>query len=523
MAPKSRRSVQLVWLIPLIAVLIGGWLAVKAIMDRGPSITITFDTGEGIEAGKTKIKIRDVDVGLVTAEALSADSTRVIVSADLVKGMERHLVEDTLFFVVRPRISGGNVSGLGTLVSGAYIGMDFGKSSNARRDFIGIKTPPVFSSDVPGREFVLHSSDIGSLDTGSPVYFRRLQVGQLVGYELDKEGKAVTLKVFINTPYEKFVTPNTRFWHASGIDVTLDASGIKLDTQSMVAMMIGGLAFETPADSTALPPAAAGADFRLFDNRAEAMRNPDPMVVKAMMVFRESVRGLAPGAPVDFRGILVGEVTAIKVDLDEATHEVTIPVEVDIYPGRLRARALKLEQRAVLGGRARQEFMQEMMVRGLRAQLRTGNLLTGQLYIALDFFPNAPKRKPASNGDVFEMLTVPSSTQELQATIESIALKIQEMPLKEIGADLRQTLQSANRLIQHFDSDLTPEARAAIADVRKALAATEGVLKPESPLQQDARDAMRELARAAQAFRLLADYLERHPEALIQGKKEGEK
>jgi len=521
-APKSARSIQLVWLIPLVAVLVGGWIAVKAILDRGPEITISFDTAEGLEAGKTKIKYKDVEVGQVSSVVLSEDLKHVIVTADLVKGTERYLVDDTRFWVVRPRVTGGDVSGLGTLLSGAYIGMDIGKSGRSTRHFTALKTPPVYAFEVPGREFVLRGSDLGSLDPGAPVYFRRIQVGQIASHALDKDGKGVTLKLFVNAPYDRYVTADTRFWHASGFDVTLDASGVKIQTQSLVAMLSGGLAFETPAESAALPPAAAGAEFRLYAHRAEAMKTPDAIVMKTVMVFRESVRGLAPGAPIDFRGIVVGEVTAIKVELDPATLQFTIPVEVNIYPARLRTRLVK--QQAALGERERREFLNAMMGQGLRAQLRTGNLLTGQLFIALDFFPHAPKIKTTTlDVDAFEVHTIPSGLTELQETVSSIAKKIQDLPLGEIATDLRQTLQSATKLIQHFETDLTPEARAAIADARKALAATERALATESPLQQDARNAMRELARAAQAFRLLADYLERHPEALIQGKKEGEK
>lgn len=522
-APKSARSIQLVWLIPLVAVLVGGWIAVKSILDRGPEITISFDTAEGLEAGKTKIKFKDVEVGLVSSVVLSEDLKRVIVTADFVKGAERHLVDDTRFWVVRPRVTGGDVSGLGTLLSGAYIGMDIGKSGRSTRHFTALKTPPVFAFEVPGREFVLRSSDLGSLDPGAPVYFRRIQVGQIVSHALDKDGKGVTLKLFVNAPYDRYVTADTRFWQASGFDVTLDASGVKIHTQSLVSMLSGGLAFETPAESAALPPAAAGAEFRLFANRAEAMINPDAIVMKTVMVFRETVRGLVRGAPIDFRGIVVGEVTAIKVELDPATLHITIPVEVNIYPARLRTRLVKGKESPVLSEPQRREFLNAMMGQGLRAQLRTGNLLTGQLFIALDFFPNAPKIKTTLDGDAFEIHTIPSGLTELQETIASITKKIQDLPLGEIATDLRQTLQSATKLIQHFETDLTPEVRAAIVDARKALAATERAVATAAPLQQDAQEAMRELARAAQAFRILADYLERHPEALIQGKKEGEK
>jgi len=521
-APKSTRSIQLVWLIPLVAVLVGGWLAVRAIIEKGPTITISFETAESLEAGKTKIRYKEVEVGLVNSVELSKETKSVIVTAEITKTAEPYLVESTRFWVVRPRISGGGVSGLGTLLSGAYIGVDIGKSGKPTRHFTALKEPPVFSFEVPGREFVLHSSDIGSLENGSPIYFRRFQVGQVASYALDQDGTGVTLKVFVNAPYDRYVTPDTRFWHASGIDVTLDASGIKINTQSLVALVSGGLAFETPAGSAALPPAAEAAEFRLFAHRDEAMKTPDPVVMKAEMVFRESVRGLAPGAPIDFRGIVIGEVTAIRVEFDLAGHQIYIPVEANIYPYRLRARMVN--KGPVLSDRERRDFMNALTARGMRAQLRTGNLLTGQLYIALDFFPDASKIKLASNGDVLELVTIESDLARLTESAASIAKKIQDLPLEEISGDLRQTLQSATKLIQHFDTDLTPEARAALAEARKALAATERALNPESPLQQDARDAMRELARAAQAFRILADYLERHPEALIQGKKkEGEK
>ncbi len=268
-APKSRSPLTLVWLVPLLALLIGGWLVVKTIMEQGPTITITFNNAEGIEAGKTKLKYKDVEIGKVTEVSLSRDLKQVVVTAELAKSFTPHLIEDTTFWVVRARISGGSVSGLGTLLSGAYIGVDVGKSANKQRKFTGLEVPPVIQIDTPGREFVLHSDDLGSLDAGSPVFFRRLQVGQIKGYELDKDGMGVSLKVFINEPYDKYVTTNTRFWNASGIDLTLDSGGIKLQTQSMVSILLGGVAFGTPADSYERPAADANREFSLFANRED--------------------------------------------------------------------------------------------------------------------------------------------------------------------------------------------------------------------------------------------------------------
>ncbi|MGH6784583.1 MAG: intermembrane transport protein PqiB, partial [Sphingomicrobium sp.] len=228
--PVRRRSVQIVWIIPIVAALIGGWLAVMAILERGPTIRITFKTAEGLEAGKTTIKYKNVNMGTVTRIELSEDRSRVIATAEVTPRAEGFLVADTRFWVVRPRIAGSQVSGLGTLVSGSYIGVDIGTSTKRKRKFTGLETPPIVTADLPGLEFVLSGEDLGSLDIGSPVYFRRIQVGQVVAFALDKGGEGVTLRIFVHAPYDRYVTASTHFWQASGIDLTLDAAGIKVQT-----------------------------------------------------------------------------------------------------------------------------------------------------------------------------------------------------------------------------------------------------------------------------------------------------
>ena len=522
-APKSGRSLQLVWLIPLVAALVGGWLAVKAILDKGPAITITFETSEGLEAGKTRLRYKDVEMGLVTGITLAPDTSHVIVAAELVKDAKRYLVEDTRFWVVRPRISGGSVTGIGTLLGGSYIGMDIGKSGKERHEFTGLEVPPIVTLNEAGRVFTLRSENAGSLDVGSPLYFRRLKVGQIISFELDQDGKGVNLKLFVYAPYDRFVKDNTRFWHASGIDVTLDSSGVRLDTQSAVSIAIGGLAFETPAEWADMPPAAAGAEFRLFANHAEALRNPDTDVMKLAMVFEESVRGLAVGAEIDFRGIGVGTVTSIRPHVDTATKHLNVRVKADFFPRRLRSR---IDAKApILSNDQRRALVDGMVARGLRAQLRTGSLLTGQLYIALDFFPAAAKITPRKDtrldaDDLPEIPTVASSLLELQETLSAVSAKIRKFPLEQVGEDLQATLKSASRLIERVDTETLPEVRTALADLRRAVDSADQALKPNSPLSQDAREAMREIARAAAAFRSLSDYLDRHPEALVSGKRE---
>jgi paraquat-inducible protein B len=536
---RHLRSSQLIWIIPIVAAIIGISLAVKSYVERGPVITITFKSGEGMESGKTKIKYKDVQIGEVKSIAIAKDRSHIVVTAELSKEAEGLLVEDTQFWVVRARISGGGVSGLGTLMGGSYIGVDAGTSSERRDKFNGLERQPVISMDVPGRQFVLHTQDIGSLDVASPLFYRRMQVGEVVAYELDKDGKGVTLKVFVRTPYDRHVKANTMFWHASGIDITFDANGVKVNTESMASILLGGISFQSPEDKLDAPPAAANSTFTLFASKEEALKRPDTVVETYVLVFTESVRGLPIGAPVDLRGVTVGEVSKISVELDPQRKKFSMPVEVKFYPERLRARySKKTRQGNSMGSR---ELLGALVEHGFRAQLRSSNLLTGQLYVALDFFPKATPAKIDWSKSIPEFPAVAGSMEQFQTTLMQIVQKLEKMPLEELAVDARQaiqnfdtTLKSADKLLRNVDAAIVPEARSMLLDVRKSLedvrktldearktlGEAKQTLSSEAPLQLDLRETLREMGRAAQSLRMLGDYLERNPEALIRGKKE---
>jgi paraquat-inducible protein B len=516
--PRSRWRLQIVWLVPILAVVIGGWLAVKAAIEKGPTISISFATADGLEAGKTKIKFKNVDIGVVKSVTLTPDHERVLASADINKNATDMLVDSTRFWVVRPRISGGSVSGISTLLSGSYIEMDVGKSKTGRRDFVGLEVPPVISSDVPGREFVLKSTNMGSLDVGAPIYFRRLQVGQISGYKLDPDGHGVTLRVFINAPYDKFVLEDTRFWHASGVDVTVNSSGVQVNTQSLVSILIGGVAFESPPTALERDVASADTTFTLFPDRAAAMKAHYHIVQKFLANFTESVRGLTVGAPVDFRGIVVGEVTAIYTRYDPKLEKFTIPVEIDLYPELFTSRF-----QTNAGGRLSNDphaLADRLVAKGLRFQLRTGNLLTGQLYLAVDFFKDAPKATVNWESTPPALPTIPGNLQRLQEDITQLVAKLNTIPFEAIGKNTQQTLASAKVLLNDLDTMVVPQAQGTLAAAHTALDSANNALQPDSALQQNASDMILELSRTATAFRTLADYLERHPEALIRGKQQ---
>jgi paraquat-inducible protein B len=506
---RKRARFSLVWIIPLVAAAAGAWVAVTKIMSEGPRITIVFRSAEGLEANKTKIRYNGVDVGTVTAFQLTADHQRVIAIAKMAHHTDSFLAKDTRFWVVRPQISGANITGLGTLISGAYLGMDIGQSPEKARSFVALEVPPVVAGDAPGRFFTLKSPELGSLDRGTPIYFRHLKAGQVVSYELDKDGRSLSITIFVQAPYDQYVSPNTRFWQASGIDMSLSASGLHVETESFLSMLIGGLAFETPATGPLLPPAEANTLFTLFHDRADAFKLPARNPQSYLLVFNQSVRGLAPGAPVEMQGIQIGEVTEIRAQFDEKTQDFSVPVTIRVDP-----ESFGVELTNATAGlnaiAAHRKVLDSLVSRGLRAQLRTASLINGSLYVAADFFPNAPPASLDWSQKPVQLPTWPDQIQVLESDLAGIVKKIEALPLKEIAADLHQAIIELNTTLAG--------ARGTLTNTDKLLNSADRILAPNSVLDAELGSMLQEVGGAARAMRLLSDYLERHPEALIRGK-----
>lgn len=539
-APRRAR-ISAIWAIPIFAAIVALGIATNRIMNEGPTITIVFKSAEGVEAGKTVIKYKDVTIGQVTAVELYDDYAKVMVTAKIDKHAEGLMVEDAKFWVVQPRITLSGVSGLGTLLSGNFIGFEQGKSQNAQRSFVGTEAPPVINVDQPGRHFVLTAGDMGSLGVGSPIYFRRLQVGQVMATDLAPGGKSVSIRVFVNAPYDQYVNTETRFWNAGGIDVSVGAGGVDVRTQSLIALLIGGLAFETPPFANVAEPAEADTTFVLYKDRSDAMKQPEAIAKHYVLYFNESLRGLSAGAPVTILGLQAGEVTDVGFDVDPTTAKLRGRVEVVAYPERLMGH-LRAQQaaanRAIAGSQQQRRAFFERLVeeRGLRAQLRSGSLLTGQLYVAMDFFPDAAKAEVDWSQETPVVPTVPSTLPDLEAKVSSILVKLDKLPYEAIGADLKTALETLDKALKdidkavnHIDVDVTPGLKPAVAAFRRTLVSAdrairdtdETLLGKNAPGQQELRDAMQEVTRAARSVRVLSDYLERHPDALLRGKTGG--
>jgi paraquat-inducible protein B len=537
-ARRAHYSLWLVWLVPLVAVIIGVYLGARSIINRGPTITIYFHNAEGIEANKTHIKYKDVDVGIVRGVKLTKDHREVEVTAEMRgnSGIENLLVTDTRFWVVRPRIGAAGVSGLGTLLSGAYIGMDAGRNATEKREFEGLDVQPAITADVPGREFTLVADDLGSLDIGSPIYLRRVPVGQVLAYAMQPDGRHIKFTIFITAPYDRFVSLHSRFWHASGVDVDLGAQGLHVQTQSVVSVLAGGIAFQDLPDPDASPlatppEAPERTQFTLYPQMADALRLPDSQGFDYRLLFASSVRGLAVGAPVEYRGLPIGEVTRIAVDGSggEANPEPKIAVDVRVYPRRLPTINKSGPEDMTLDDQRKR--IDPMVRRGFRAQLKSGSLLTGQLYVSLDYVKNAPVARIDWTTTPPTMPTAPNGLDDLQATLASIARKLDAVPYDQLASDLHKdmtdldtSLKHVDALVQHLDNGVVPEAQKtlvdahkAVEDLRKTLGTVDQTVGPQ------ATSTLTELSKAAASIKGLADYLERHPESLLKGKPEDPK
>jgi paraquat-inducible protein B len=519
-AIRNRRWVpRLVWVVPIAAAVIGISLLVKNWQNAGPLITISFQSGEGVQVGKTLVKYRDVTVGRVSAVALSSDHETVLVSADLSKNAASLVTADTQFWIVRPRIGVGWASGLDTLLSGPYIGMNTGASKAAERKFIGLESPPALSHGPRGRLIELHAAHAGSLAISAPVYFRQFQVGRVIDENLLADG-STRVSVFIDAPYDGFVKPVTRFWNASGINVSLGADGLNVQTESLAAVLAGGLAFDDgPVDAA---PAATGltGEFTLYKNETEAMAPPDGEPRYVRMRFAQALRGLEPGAPVEFVGVNIGSVVAVDLGYEPKDRSFPVIVTAKLYPRRM---GQAYESLAAQGSTESEStlavFVGTLVRRGLRAQPRSGNLLTGKLYIALDFQPASSRVAFDPSIRPLELPTVNGSYQELESSIARVVKKVNDLPLEQIAAHLTTDLNDLHETLVELNTRALPSTVDTLSALHSTLDSAGQVIDQDSPLLRSLTDTLSDTRSTLQTVRGLADYLDRHPDALLQGRR----
>ena len=519
---RTRRwNVSLVWIVPILAILVGASLVVRNWMEQGPVISISFRSGEGLVAHKTQVKYRSVVIGEVTTVDLADDHKSVLVKVQLSNEAKSFATKGARFWVVRPRIGAGGISGVDTLLSGSFIGADAGESKSPAKKFTGLELPPAITYGEIGKRFILRARDLGSLDIGSSIYYRKIPVGEVVSYNLREDGKGVELGVFVQAPYDAFVTTNTRFWNASGVDMQIGANGLKVDTESISSILVGGLAFGSPDFAPDAEPAEDQARFRLFADREMALSPPHGRPQYLQLRFDQAMRGLSVGAPVEFKGVEFGKVTSIQLDYDQAKQSFPVVVDAVIYPQRLGPVHQKMlgvfkQTPGDLAGARR--LIGTFVEHGLRAQARSGNLITGQMFISLDFYPDAPKVAFDMTAEPIVIPTLPGSLEKLQEQLQHFIERVSKLPLESIANNLDGSLRELRANLKQFNGQTLPGVKTTLDEMQKTLKSANSTLAEDSPQRERLGETLDELERMSRSLRDLSDYLGRHPESLIRGR-----
>jgi paraquat-inducible protein B len=519
---NKKLELPLVWLLPLCALIVSSWLIYKAVSEKGAEITINFPTAEGLEIDKTKIKYLDVEIGKVTAISINDDSKTIRVTAQMNKDTDRYLTKNTQFWVVKPQVGLGGVSGLSTLVSGAYIAIKPEQGDHTHH-FNGLAQAPLLRTNAEGKQFILETSNVGSMRAGTPINFHGITVGEVLNYELAANADGIKLTVFINAPYDQFIRKDTRFWIDSGVDLSANADGFKVRTGPLISLLSGGIAFRTsPDDTTTVPENTA---FQLFDDYEKSTQVIYHETVKLVMYFSGSVRGLTVGAPVLLRGIPIGKVTDIALEIDEKTADIRIPILAEVELDRIK----KVNKQAHLTA---EDNIAHLIGEGLRAQLQTGSLLTGQLFIALDMFPKNKVVVHQNNTGYIEFPTVPNSLDQITHSAQAIMDKISKLPLDTLTAEINNTLKSLQETSKEATKTLVSvkgtlgTADTTLKSADKTMVSAQkvlGTLEPGSTTQYELNRLLQELAQTASSVKQLTDYLEQHPDSLLRGKDKKDK
>jgi paraquat-inducible protein B len=537
-AGHTRRRFSLIWLVPIVALLAAGWLGWRTLAGRGPMITISTVSAEGIEAGKTKIKHHDIELGTVESLKPAPDLKSVAIEARMNVYAKAHLTQGTRFWVVRPRLSAEGITGLSTLISGSYIEMD-PEPGEPERHFTALEDPPVISADVPGTRYVLKTGRLGSIIQGAPISFRGIKVGEVLGYELSDQDGTATVQIFVQAPHDTLVHEGSRFWNASGFTVEMGASGLRLQTESIQAILTGGIAFDVPPGGDTGEVAKGGATFELYPNVDKAGDALFTRKIAFLLHFSGNVDGLAPGAPVRLRGIQIGNVTDVHLEYDAKTDEQSVPVLIDVEPQRVRLLNAPDTNDSEFRPRSYAAF-RRFVQRGLRARLASGSLITGQKLVSLDFMPNAPKAEMIETGPIPEIPTIGASDldsvmQSAKDVLVSVKSAVDGIDQTIRSPELKHSLASLDRSMSNFEAitkEAEPQVGPMLSELRSASRSADQALKQAAralgaigdslssdPTGGDLAGTLTELRNAAASLHQLTDYLESHPESLIRGKK----
>lgn len=512
-----------VWIVPIVTLLIGGWILFYHFSHQGPEVTLITSNAEGIVPGKTTIKSRSVDIGMVQSAKLSDDLKHVVIKVRLNNGTQKMLHQDSVFWTVKPQIGREGITGLGTLLSGSYIELQAGTKGDEPDQYQLLDAPPLAPPDAKGIRVTLDSMKAGQLNAGDPVLFRGYRVGTVETSKFDTDKRVMSYELFIQAPYDRLVTTNVRFWKDSGIAVDMSASGMRVEMGSLTTLFSGGVSFEVPEGSSLGEPAKNHSEYHLFDDHNSIQESMYTRHTDFLMFFNESIRGLQAGAPVEFRGIRLGTVAKVPYvmpgQFEKLGNDYRIPVLVRIEPDRFAA--------SVGDNFNLQQHLQEGRQHGLRGSLKTANLITGALYVDLDFYNNVPQFTGPDKIAGYEVIpTVAGGLNQLQQKVMSILDKVDKLPLAPMLTEATGTLRESQRTLRELQTTLdnvnkitgSPAMKTLPADMQQTLRDLNRSLKglqPGSPAYNKLVGDMQRLDQVLQQLQPVLKTLNNKSNALV--------
>jgi len=482
-----------VWLVPLVAFGIATWMVYQHYVGQGPLVELRFEDGQGIEPGKTRIRTKNVEVGEVLGMSLSDDAETVVIETRIHKENAHLLREDTTFWIVRPRVNALSVSGLGTLLSGAYIEMAPGSGNQIHRrtfeGYDGLDAPPQTPIGTPGLHITLASTTGKHLDAGTPLMFGGLEAGKIEDVEFDLERRRTTYDAFIVAPYDQLITTNTRFWFNSGVAVDVTADGARLEFETLETIAAGGISFGVPeGKEPGELVTKAHTEFEVYPHEGAINERIYEHSLEYILLADKSIRGLQPGAPVEYRGVKVGEV--LRTDIDYSDEGVLlleptarIPILFKIEPGRLGY--ADTDDASTIA----EERILELIRTGLHGEIKVTNFVTGAKVIELQH-----RAVRSRHTTVFAGYTVIPATEgrvdQLLVLLEKTARKVNQIPLEEVTDETLQTLAKAQdtleryeRLASHYSAGSEPHS-----ELVRSLNSLERALAEVTPLVRQLRE-----------------------------------
>ncbi|TMP42551.1 mammalian cell entry protein [Pseudoalteromonas citrea] len=529
-----------IWLVPVIALIITAWMLYQHQINKGHTIFVKMQNAEGIVAGKTEVKVRNVKVGLVDSLRLQLEQNAVIARVQIDTHYDDLLTEDAKLWIVKPRIDESGISGMNTLLSGVYLELEPGQSETRSTLFTLQDEPALISPDVMGKRFSLTANQAEVLDVGSGIYFRNYKIGQIESAKFNIDELTMEYGIFIFAPYDKLITTNAIFWVSAGVNISLSTEGIDVSTGSLSKLIKGGISVDYPPNSHAADQAQALNQYKLHESFSAALEKRFDNADFFLVEFEQSIRGLRIGAPVEYRGMRIGTVEQAPAQIERDGQPLYFQQNTTSVPVLIKIEYGRIYEQSELAKTYWQTNIEKWISNGLRASLKSGNILTGAVYIELDFYTKAPAAQLVQSSVYPVLPSVSSGFTALSEQVTDLLNKLNDLPLSKTMTTFDGTLQEyrllameMNKLISEFNQkDIAGDTKSSLGSINSTLSQLTSSLKQfektltnyqqGSGMVEQLTDTLEELESLSNTLKPISKGLTEQPSMLIFDKQSPE-